>query len=184
MWLIRTITHHRFELESQNLHHACIIRYSRLLLKMGVIDLDLQCHLAILNQETAFNVALVYWSRQAKRCYTSQTCSCLKLPRKSRFLKTIQNTRNRYVSKNSKKTGNYPFLLNRHFLRCEEIVISNPSGAGAGAKQGSSLAPEDPWPFYMLWVMYSTETCHSDIWRPQEPSGLWIKRKHGLLFVI
>ena len=37
-----------------------------------VIDLDLQGHMAIIPiQETAFNVALVYWSRQAKGCYTS-----------------------------------------------------------------------------------------------------------------
>ena len=44
---------------------------------MEVIDLDLQCHLdIILTQETAFNVAFVYWARPAKGCYTSQTCSC------------------------------------------------------------------------------------------------------------
>ena len=37
-------------------------------------------HLAIIStQETAFNlnISLVYWSRSAKGCYTSQTCSCL-----------------------------------------------------------------------------------------------------------
>ena len=50
----------------------------KVVLKMGVINLDLQGHLAISTQETAFNVALVYWSRLAKGCYTSQTCSCLK----------------------------------------------------------------------------------------------------------
>ena len=32
----------------------------KVVLKMGVIDLDLQGHLAISTQETAFNVALVY----------------------------------------------------------------------------------------------------------------------------
>ena len=50
--------------------------------------------------------------------------------------------------------------------------------------RGLHLLLKIPGLFYMLWVMYSTETCHSDIWRPQEPSGLWIKWKHGLLFVI
>ena len=43
---------------------------------MEVIDLDVQGHLAISTQETAFNVTLVHWSRLAKGCYTSQTCSC------------------------------------------------------------------------------------------------------------
>ena len=43
---------------------------------MGVIDPDLQVRLAISTQETAFNVALVYWSRLAKGYYMSQTCSC------------------------------------------------------------------------------------------------------------
>ena len=34
---------------------------------MGVIDLDLQGHLAVIStQETAFNVSLVYWPRLAK----------------------------------------------------------------------------------------------------------------------
>ena len=46
-------------------------------LNMEVIDLDLQGHLVIISTyETAFNIALVYWSRPAKGCYTSQTCSC------------------------------------------------------------------------------------------------------------
>ena len=51
------------------------------ILKMGVIDLDLQCHLAISTREMAFSVALVYWSMTTKGCYTSQTgtCSCLNL---------------------------------------------------------------------------------------------------------
>ena len=42
--LVRTITRHRFELESPNLHQTCILGYSQLLLKMEVIDLDLQGH--------------------------------------------------------------------------------------------------------------------------------------------
>ena len=44
---------------------------------MGGIDLDLQGHLAISIHKTAFNVALIHWSKPAKGCYTSQTCSCL-----------------------------------------------------------------------------------------------------------
>ena len=44
---------------------------------MGGSDLDLQGHLAILTHKTAFNVALVHWSRPAKGYYMSQTCSCL-----------------------------------------------------------------------------------------------------------
>ena len=47
-----------------------------LVLKMEVIDLDLQGLAIVSTQETAFIVALVYWSRPAKGCYTSQTCSC------------------------------------------------------------------------------------------------------------
>ena len=133
IWLVRAITRHRFGLESPNLHQTCILGYSQLVLKMEVIDLDLQGHFGhfdleflgiwlvsmiscngfelespkyastmyrgilsagiemgghwpwpsevnglaiILTEETAFNVALVYWSRPAKGCYTSQTCSC------------------------------------------------------------------------------------------------------------
>ena len=61
IWLVCVITCDGFELESPNLHQICILEFSPLLLKMEVIDLDLQGHLAIiLIQETAFNVALVY----------------------------------------------------------------------------------------------------------------------------
>ena len=77
--LVRTITRHRFNrfrLESPNLHPTYILGYSRLLLNMEVIDLDLQGHFGISTHKTAFNVALVHWSRPAKGCYTSQTCSC------------------------------------------------------------------------------------------------------------
>ena len=42
--LVRTITRQRFGLESTNLHQACIMGYSQLVLKMKVIDLDLQGH--------------------------------------------------------------------------------------------------------------------------------------------
>ena len=76
IWLVSVITCNRFELESQNLHQTCILGFSQLVLKMEVIDLDLKGLAIISTQETAFNVALAYWSRPAKGCYTSQTCSC------------------------------------------------------------------------------------------------------------
>ena len=71
------ITCNGFELESPNLYQICILVFSQLVLKIGVIDIDILGPLAIiLTEETAFNIALVYWSRPAKGCYTSQTCSC------------------------------------------------------------------------------------------------------------
>ena len=42
--LVRTITRHRFELQSPNLHRICSLGYSQLVLKMEVIDLDLKGH--------------------------------------------------------------------------------------------------------------------------------------------
>ena len=45
LYLVRTITRHRFEFKSPNLHQTCIMGYSRLTLKIGVVDLDLQGHL-------------------------------------------------------------------------------------------------------------------------------------------
>ena len=77
IWLVAVITCNGFELESPNLYQICIVGFSQLVLKMEVIDPDLQGLAIVLTQETAFNVALVYWSRPAKECYTSQTCSCL-----------------------------------------------------------------------------------------------------------
>ena len=50
--------------------------FSQLVMKIGVIDLDLQGYLAIWNQEMAFNVALVHWSRP-RSVNMSQTWSCL-----------------------------------------------------------------------------------------------------------
>ena len=44
LYLVRTITRHRFELKSPNLLQTCVLGYSRLVLKMEVIDLDLQGH--------------------------------------------------------------------------------------------------------------------------------------------
>ena len=67
IWLVHAIISHRYGLQSPNSHQTCMLGYSQLLLKMEVIDLDLQDHLAIiLIQETAFSVALVYWSRPGR----------------------------------------------------------------------------------------------------------------------
>ena len=75
IWFICMITCNGFQLESPNFYQICILGFSQLLLKMEVFDLP--GHLAIIPiLETAFNVALVYWSRPAKGCYMSQTCSC------------------------------------------------------------------------------------------------------------
>ena len=76
-WLVRSITFNGFELKSPNLHQICNLGFSQLVLKMGGIDLDLQGHLAIRTHKTTFNVTFVHWSRPAKGCYTSQTCSCV-----------------------------------------------------------------------------------------------------------
>ena len=46
--LVFMIPHQRFDLESPILHQTCIVGYSQLVLKIGV--LDLQCNLAILNR--------------------------------------------------------------------------------------------------------------------------------------
>ena len=47
MWLVLAITCDRFESESQNLYQICILGFYRLVLKIGVINFDLQGHLAI-----------------------------------------------------------------------------------------------------------------------------------------
>ena len=49
LYFVHTITRHRFELESPNLHQICILEYSQLVLKMEVIDLELQGHMTILS---------------------------------------------------------------------------------------------------------------------------------------
>ena len=49
--LVRAIIHHRFGLESPNLNYTCILEYSQLVLKMEVIDLDLQGHLGHFDSE-------------------------------------------------------------------------------------------------------------------------------------
>ena len=75
--LVGAITCNGFELESPNLLQIYILGFFQLVLKMGVIDIDFQGHLAIATHETAFNVALIFWSRPAKGCYTSQARPCL-----------------------------------------------------------------------------------------------------------
>ena len=54
------ITCNGFELESPNLYQICILGFSQLVLKMEVIDHDLQGLAIVSTQETAFNVALVH----------------------------------------------------------------------------------------------------------------------------
>ena len=51
LYFVCTITRHRFELESQNLHQACIMGYSRLVLKIGIIEFDLQIHFGHFDSE-------------------------------------------------------------------------------------------------------------------------------------
>ena len=52
----------------------CILGFSQLVLKMGVFDLDFKVIWPFDSefQETAFDISLVYWSRPAVRCSTSQ----------------------------------------------------------------------------------------------------------------
>ena len=45
MWLDHVITYNGFELESPDLHQICILGFSQLVFKMGIIDIDLQGHL-------------------------------------------------------------------------------------------------------------------------------------------
>ena len=72
-FFFHVLTCNGFELKSPNLHQMCILRFLWLVLNTGIIDLDLQGHLAISGfQETAFNITLVYWSRLAKGCYMYQ----------------------------------------------------------------------------------------------------------------
>ena len=52
IWLVWYITCNEFKLESLNLYQVCILRFPQLVLKIGVIDLDLQGHLAILTQNS------------------------------------------------------------------------------------------------------------------------------------
>ena len=54
-----------FELESPNFHQLCSLRFSQLVLKMRVIDFDLQGHLAISNSEKRHRGI----SLKTKRCH-------------------------------------------------------------------------------------------------------------------
>ena len=47
LYLVCTIPHYRFELESPNLHQTCILGYSQLVLKMGSLTLTFKVILAI-----------------------------------------------------------------------------------------------------------------------------------------
>ena len=51
LYFVHMITRHIFELESSNLWQICILGYSQLVLKIGVIDLDLQGHFGHFNLE-------------------------------------------------------------------------------------------------------------------------------------
>ena len=51
LYLACMITRHRFGLESPNLHQICIMRYPQLVLKKGIIDLDLQSHFGHFDSE-------------------------------------------------------------------------------------------------------------------------------------
>ena len=148
LYVARTITRHIFELESPNLHQACILSacieneghwpwpsmsfwpfWLRILgnsacprdnssqIWAGITKFAPNIHPAILSvgiengghwpwpskslgyfdsefQETAFNVALVYWSRPANGCYASQTYFCFSMMRclfyKSWFMVHLQ----------------------------------------------------------------------------------------------
>ena len=60
---VHAITRNGLKLESSKLHHQiCILGFSQLVLKMGVIDLDLQGHLAILiqNSRKQYSTFLLY----------------------------------------------------------------------------------------------------------------------------
>ena len=71
IWLVCMITCNGFELESPNLHQICILGFSLLLLKMEVIDLDLQCHLTIIPIQELLSTLVLYtelgWPRGATR---------------------------------------------------------------------------------------------------------------------
>ena len=52
LYVVRMITRHKFEIESPNLNQTCISGYTRLVLKKGVIDIDLHGHMAISTQNS------------------------------------------------------------------------------------------------------------------------------------
>ena len=67
LYLVCSITRHRFDLESSNLHQTCILGYSRLVSKMEVSDLDLPFWLRILgNLACLFDNLYWIWGRIIK----------------------------------------------------------------------------------------------------------------------
>ena len=81
--LVRTITSHRFALESPNWHETGVLWHSLSVLKMEVLGLDLQCHFGNFNsesEETTFNATFVYWPRPAKGCHTSERALVMSWP--------------------------------------------------------------------------------------------------------
>ena len=51
IWFVCMIACHKFDMESPNLHQTCIVGHSRLALKMGVIDFDLQINFVHFHSE-------------------------------------------------------------------------------------------------------------------------------------
>ena len=60
IWLVGVVTCNGVEIESTNLHQICILGFSRLLLKMEVIDLDLQRHLDNIPIKKIHSTLLLY----------------------------------------------------------------------------------------------------------------------------
>ena len=84
--LVRTITIHIFELELPNFYQTCSLRYSRPLLKIGVIDLELQVnfgHFDLKFYENRFVRAIARHKFGLESTNLQQTCilgySCLVL---------------------------------------------------------------------------------------------------------
>ena len=61
IWLVRMLTYNGYELGSPNLNQKCILGFSQQVLKMGVIDLDLQGHLAISTKKNAIQRRFCTW---------------------------------------------------------------------------------------------------------------------------
>ena len=73
LYFVCTISLHRFELESTNLHQRCILGHCQLVLKMGSLTLTFKVKVIFPSRPKIWgnlvcNVALVYWSRPAKGC--------------------------------------------------------------------------------------------------------------------
>ena len=88
---------------------------------MEVIDLELQGLAIVSTQWTAFNVALVYWSRPAKGRYTSQSCSCYFL-NKMVFIRCIPLTQ--WEPVNNKSANGYLIYMHKQMHRIGERPLS------------------------------------------------------------